>query len=102
MYYLCAEFNKHTKQTIKNLAAKLKKIIQLTKKNEEKMKKLMFICNVIFSAILAGLAISYTIGSLIQAGWHNWHIAFIAISLLTIALVKISVKELRECINDEK
>lgn len=64
------------------------------------MKKLMFISNVILSAILAGLAISYTIGSLIMAGWQSWHIAFIAISLLTIALVKISVKELRECIND--
>lgn len=66
------------------------------------MKKLMFICNVIFSAILAGLVISYTIGSLIMAGWQSWHIAFIAMSLLTIALVKISIKELRECINDEK
>lgn len=76
------------------MAAKLKKIIQLTKKNEEKMKKLMFISNVIFSAILAGLAISYTIGSLIKAGWQSWHIAFVAISLLTIALVRISVRGL--------
>ena len=84
------------------MAAKLKKIIQLTKKNEEKMKKLMFISNVIFSATLAGLAISYTIGSLIKAGWQSWHIAFIAISLLTIALVKNSVCELKKCINDEK
>lgn len=66
------------------------------------MKKLMFISNVIFSAILAGLAISYTIGSLIMAGWHSWHIAFIAISLLTIALVRMSVSELKQCINDEK
>ena len=102
MYYFCTEFNKHAKQAIKNLAAKLKKIIQLTKKNEEKMKKLMFICNVIFSAILAGLAISYTIGSLVMAGWQSWHVAFIAISLLTIALVRISIIELRKCINDEK
>lgn len=65
------------------------------------MKKLMFICNVIFSAILAGLVISYTIGSLIRAGWQSWHIAFIAMSLLSICLVKISAKELRECINEK-
>ena len=77
------------------MAAKLKKKNQLTKKNEEKMKKLMFISNVIFSAILAGLAISYTIGSLIMAGWQSWHIAFVAICLLTIALVKISINELK-------
>lgn len=32
LQYLCTEFNKHAKQTIKNLAAKLKKLIQLTKK----------------------------------------------------------------------
>ena len=102
MYYLCTEFNKHAKQTIKNLAAKLKKIIQLTKKNEEKMKKLMFISNVIFSAILAGLAISYTIGSLVMAGWQSWHIAFVVISLLSIALVCTSVRELKQCINNEK
>lgn len=76
------------------MAAKLKKIIQLTKKNEEKMKKLMFISNVIISAILAGLAISYTIGSLIMAGWQSWHVAFIALCLLAIALVKSSVREL--------
>jgi hypothetical protein len=60
------------------------------------MKKLMFICNVIFSAILAVLVISYTIGSLIKAGWQSWHIAFIAMSLLAIALVRISVRELVE------
>lgn len=84
------------------MAAKLKKIIQLTKKNDEKMKKLMFISNVIFSAILAGCAISYTILSLIQVGWQSWHVAFLAISLLTIALVRMSVRELKQCINDEK
>ena len=77
------------------MAAKLRKIIELTKKNVEKMKKLMFICNVIGSAILAGLVISYTIGSLIMAGWQNWHIAFIALSLLTIALVRMSIREYR-------
>ena len=77
------------------MAAKLKKIIQLTKKNVEKMKKLMFIFNVIGSAILAGLVITYTIGSLIKAGWQSWHIAFIALSLLTIALVRMSIREYR-------
>ena len=77
------------------MAAKLIKIIQLTKKNEEKMKKLMFISNVIGSAILAGLVISYTIGSLIVAGWQSWHIAFIALSLLTISLVRMSIREYR-------
>lgn len=66
------------------------------------MKKAMFILQVIFSAILAGCAISYTIGSLIIAGLQSWHIAFIAISLSTIALVKNSVCELKKCINDEK
>lgn len=59
------------------------------------MKKLMFIFNVIGSAILAGLVISYTIGSLIMAGWQSWHIAFIALSLLTIALVRMSIREYR-------
>ena len=77
------------------MAAKLKKIIRLTKKNDEKMKKLMFILNVIFSAILAGCTISYTILSLIQVGWQSWHVAVVAISLLTIALVKISINELK-------
>ena len=59
------------------------------------MKKLMFISNVIGSAILAGLVISYTIGSLIVAGWQSWHIAFIALSLLTISLVRMSIREYR-------
>lgn len=59
------------------------------------MKKLMFISNVIFSAILAGCAISYTILSLIQVGWQSWHVAVVAISLLTIALLKISINELK-------
>lgn len=84
------------------MAAKLKKIIQLTKKNDEKMKKLMFISNVIFSAILAGGAISYTIISLIQVGLQSWHVAFVAMCLLSICLVRISVRELKQCINDNK
>ena len=76
------------------MAAKLKKKNQLTKKNEEKMKKLMFISNVLISAIFAGSIFTYTIGSLIMAGWHSWHIAFIALFMLSIALVKGSVREL--------
>ena len=78
------------------MAAKLKKIIQLTKKNDEKMKKLMFIFNLILSAIIAGLTFTYTIGSLIIAGVQSWHIAFIALCILTVALVRMSVKELVE------
>lgn len=60
------------------------------------MKKAMFILQVIFSAILAGLVITYTIGSLFQAGWQSWHIAFIALCILTVALMRMSVKELVE------
>ena len=75
------------------MAAKLKKIIQLTKKNEEKMKKLMFISNVIFSAILAGLAISYTIGSIIMAGWQSWHIGFVAIAIISVLMLVLAVKD---------
>lgn len=58
------------------------------------MKKAMYLFNVILTAILAGCVLTYTIGSLIQAGWHSWHIAFIALCLLAICLVRISVREL--------
>lgn len=58
------------------------------------MKKAMFIFNVMISAIFAGSMFTYTIYSLIVAGFHNWHIAFIALCILSIALVKGSVRDL--------
>lgn len=66
------------------------------------MKKAMFIFNVVITASLAVVAVSYTIGSLIKAGWHNWHVGMIAICLLAFSLVKDSVRELKQQCNDEK
>ena len=59
------------------------------------MKKLMFISSVIISAIFASSIFTYTIGSLIKAGWHSYHIAFIALCMLAILLVKNSICELK-------
>ena len=83
------------------MAAKLKKIIQLTKKNDEKMKKLMFIFNLILSVVMLLLTISYTIGSLIVAGMQSYHIALFVMCLLFATLVKLSYNEYVEYLNEQ-
>jgi hypothetical protein len=83
------------------LAAKLKKKNQLTKKNEEKMKKLMLVIQVIFSAIIAGLVLTYTISSLFIAGLHSYHVALALMSLLAACLVYLSVTEYVQFLNEQ-
>lgn len=62
------------------------------------MKRTMCIVQVIFFAIMAGLSIAQTIGSIIAAGeFAVWQVGFGLISVLLTILTHISVRELKEC-----
>ena len=62
------------------------------------MTKLIHILQVAFFAIMAGLSIAQTIGSIIAAGeFAVWQVGFALISVLLTVLTHISVRELKEC-----
>lgn len=52
---------------------------------------------ILFFSVIALLTIGYTIGSFIQAGgFKSWHVGFIALSVITLLLVRESIKEYKQ------
>ena len=57
------------------------------------MKKTMCIIQVLFYTTLAILVGIYTIGTMVQSGWQDWHVGLVAMFVFASQLVKLAVKE---------
>ena len=78
------------------MAAKIQKTNETNKLLTKKfttMKKTMCIIQVVFFTALAILVGIYTIGTMVQLGWQDWHIGFVAMFVFASLLVKFAIKE---------